>query len=87
MPKKSKLTECADCHQRPVEVGMVRSFYLLKTADRSPDQPQLRGSFPASGLCAGCFLKAADQSGMDLKNLEGRLRRIEKHRSRRGKEK
>ena len=69
MPRKTKLRSCSKCGVNKVRVGIVTSFYALRSAPpkdpRVPDRPtkQLKGSLPTYGLCLDDFMKLARSRG------------------------
>lgn len=50
------------CKVKDSVAGIVRSFYILKTA--TPDaEEQITGPLPTAGFCAKCFLDLVEHKG------------------------
>ncbi len=57
MPRKTKHKACVACG-RTAEVGVSTSFYVLESS------PQRKGTLPARGFCAGCFVRRLEKEGV-----------------------
>jgi hypothetical protein len=55
MPRRTELRGCTKCGERAV-LGLYMGFYFFGS---SQWRTQRRGTFPARGFCADCFLGIA----------------------------
>ena len=58
MPRQTKLKQCVKCGSKKVRVGISMTYYLHSNVKkrRPGTVGQTRGSFPATGYCAQCFI-------------------------------